>query len=75
MKACHVLADDVIRHQRDAVVIAARAVVEVFLPAKVGAPVAQKVDILHLHALPDGFALRFRIVVRDLLPNFRLAGL
>ena len=75
MKACHVPADDVIRHQRDAVVIAARAVVEVFLPAKVGASVAQKVDILHLHALPDGFALRFRIVVRDLLPNFRLAGL
>ena len=69
-KARDLLADHVISHQRHAVIVAARAVVEIFPAAKVGAPVRDKVHILPLHPFPDGFPLRFGIVQGHFLLNF-----
>ena len=75
VKARHVPADDIVCHQRDAVVVAARAIVEVFCPAEVCAPVGEKFGVFLLHALPDRFAPVRWIMPGDLLPDLLLAGL
>ena len=74
-KAGHVPAHDVISHQRDAVIGAASAVVEVPLPAQIGAPVGEKILVLYLNARPDGFPLVRGIMQRDFRLNLPLAGL
>ena len=70
----YILADDVIRHQRDAVVVAARAVVKIFRAAEIGAPVGKKGRVLLLHPRPDRFLLTFGIVQRNFALNLRFAG-
>ena len=67
-------ARDIIAQDGDAVIGAAAAVVEVLLPAEVGAPVGEKINILPLDPLPDRLALRLRIVLRDPCANFFFAG-
>ena len=67
-------AHGIIAHDSDAVVSAARAVVKVFLPAQVRPPVREKFHILPLHPLPDGLALRFRIMQGNLRLNLLFAG-
>ena len=74
-KACFFLADHIVSHQSDAVVIAARPVVEVLFTAQIGAPVRQKGGILPLNPLPNGLSFRFRIVQGNLLLNLLFEGL
>lgn len=68
------LADDIIRHQRNAVVIAALAVVEIPFAAEIRAPVRQKMRILLLHTLPYDLPLAGGIVQGNFTLNFPFAG-
>ena len=71
----HGFAHHIIAQDGDAVVGAARTVVEIFCAAKVGAPVREKGCILPLHLLPDGFPPGFRVVQSDFGQNLLFAGL
>lgn len=56
-KACMLFADNIIRHQCNAVVIAALAVVEIPFAAEIRAPVRQIMHILLLHPRPYSLLL------------------
>ena len=72
-KACRLTADRIVRHERDAVVVSALAVVKIFAAAEVGTPVGKKLDILPLHPLPHRLQAVRRIMQRDLFSDLFFA--
>ena len=73
-KACMLFADNIIRHQCNAVVIAALAVVEIPFAAEIRAPVRQIMHILILHPRPYSLLLAGGIVQGNFTLNFPFAG-
>ena len=73
--ARHRFADGVIAHQRNTIISAAGAVVEILFPTKIGTPIGQIGNILLLYPFPHSFSLCRRIVQSDFCPNLLLAWL